>query len=94
MIGRENVRFFEPHTLSPILWEMVHEGKGEREALRAARSLSSVLGEMEERNCGSKSHTFSLSVLREVISDRQRGRTVLRAAHTLTYFLGHVAHCI
>jgi len=25
--GRENLRFFEPHTLSLILWEMEHEGK-------------------------------------------------------------------
>jgi len=43
--GRQNMQLFEPHVLSPVLQEMVHKRRGEHAALRAAHSLSCVVGE-------------------------------------------------
>ena len=39
----ENVRFFEPHVLCPVLWEQWARGR-EHAVLRAACSLSCVAG--------------------------------------------------
>ena len=50
------MRLLEPHILSPVLREMARERQGERAALRAAHSVSCVVGEGtrdEDRMCGS-----------------------------------------
>ena len=68
----EDVRFFEPHVLSPILWEIIHDRKWytrgrELEVLRTLYSLRhSVVcsTRQEERMWGSKNLMFSLPFCR------------------------------
>ena len=64
------MQLFEPHVLSPVLWEMGCKRNREHAVLRTAHSLSCVVGDgmqEEEKMCSSKSHMFS-PVLWEMVS--------------------------
>ena len=88
--GREIVRFFEPHILSPVLSGLVRERKRECVVRRATHSPSYFVGDGTReagRMCGSSEPHILPPVLWEM--EREGERAVLRTTRPLSYLVGH-----